>query len=120
MNQFEVEEWLPCPICCETPRSVEYSLRSDTFNINCCGVSMDLGPEANMGKWNRYAAAMELASASAWRKEVWEALSTPWDFAKGLGKRGCMHSILFAISESLNFADQCVKDAEKRVDEVFK
>ena len=49
----------------------------------------------------RISAAMELAGARAWRKEVWAAG-------------------ILAISDSLDFADECVKNAEKRVEEVFK
>ena len=97
-----------CPLCGKKPFPYHYE---DHVEYVHCGVKCE-----DEGTWNRYAAAMELAEAKAWRQEVWEATRKPLDFVQVLRERKSIESIYDILDKS----EEDVKKAEKRVLEVFK
>lgn len=98
-----------CPLCGEAASI--FRLDDDPVTFSHCGMQAN-----SVELWNRYAAAMELAEAKAWRKEVWEATRKPWNFVQVLRERKSIESVFDILDQS----EEDVKLAEKRVLEVFK
>lgn len=92
-----------CPCCGNIPRE-------SLGNYYCCDASV-----FSAESWTRYATAMELAEAKAWRQDVWKAVNDPWKFVKVLRERKSIESLLDIFDKSI----EDVESAEKRVLEVF-
>lgn len=98
-----------CPLC-KNPQVEMLNEHSTPGGAYCCGVRCD-----SLELWNRYATAMELAEAKAWRQDVWKAVNDPWKFVKVLRERKSIESLLDIFDKSI----EDVESAEKRVLEVF-
>lgn len=96
-----------CPVCGEEP---EVWCRDEAWRIRitCCRHVV-----YSTDGWNRYAAAMTLAEALAWKREVEDFI------ASVLYKRKTVAAALYLVDIS-NKADEILCNAEARMREVFK
>ena len=95
-----------CPLCGKGPMIYHYTYIP--FAYECCGVQC-----YSIEKWNRYAAAMELAEAKTWEEETYSVLC----WLAELQDRKCA----FNESVDLNiYAERAGFDALEKMYEVFK
>lgn len=101
-----MDEIANCPICGCVP-NLDILGYEDIPSISHCGATLE-----SIAEWNRYAAAMELAEALAWKSDV-------EDFISYIRCR-VQHKSFPELIKIADKAEDLYYDAEVRVMEVFK
>lgn len=99
-----------CPVCGKYPMIWTADKSGITCKVECCDhcIATPLGA---IEKWNQYAAAMDLAFALEWKREVWEATRKPLEFVETLRRVKSIETLY----DILDHAGACVTATQEQV-----
>ena len=101
-----MQEIAKCPLCGGEPTLKYWDYDSDP-SIYHCGATLE-----SIAEWNKYAAAMELAEALVWKKEVEDFISYT--------RCRVQRKVFPGVVKIANNAEDAIYDAEVRARRVFK